>query len=231
MTMADYKSCAWYQNGTCIRYDKSGAPISCADCEDYERRVVFKIEDLQERNGEMSVRKSCKTCKHFNHGSCFRKEGFTCNEDTGWISWELADDAKADVLHDAETEHDIPKYRSCKLYINGSCDNAKIFADKPGVKLDCSKCKSYIRGYYKLPTNTPTEPKHDAVNHPNHYCKGNVECLDAIKAALGDKYEGFLAGNVLKYVYRYPDKNGVEDCKKARFYLDKLIEVLRNEER
>lgn len=72
---------------------------------------------------------------------------------------------------------------------------------------------------------------HDAVNHPNHYCKGGVECLDAIKAALGDKYEGFLAGNVLKYVYRYPDKNGVEDCKKARFYLDKLIEVLSNEER
>ena len=70
---------------------------------------------------------------------------------------------------------------------------------------------------------------HDAVNHPNHYCKGGVECLDAIKAALGDKYEGFLAGNVLKYVYRYPDKNGVEDCKKARFYLDKLIEVLSNE--
>jgi hypothetical protein len=72
---------------------------------------------------------------------------------------------------------------------------------------------------------------HDAVNHPNHYCKGGVECLDAIKAALGDKYEGFLAGNVLKYVYRYPDKNGVEDCKKARFYLDKLIEVLSDEER
>ena len=67
---------------------------------------------------------------------------------------------------------------------------------------------------------------HDAVNHPNHYCKGGVECLYAIKAALGDKYEGFLAGNVLKYVYRYPDKNGVEDCKKARFYLDKLIQEL-----
>lgn len=48
--MADYKSCAWYQNVTCIRDDKSGAPISCADCEDYDRRVVFKIEDLQERN-------------------------------------------------------------------------------------------------------------------------------------------------------------------------------------
>lgn len=67
--------------------------------------------------------------------------------------------------------------------------------------------------------------KYDAVSHPSHYCKGGVECLDAIKAALGDKYEGFLAGNVLKYVYRYPDKNGVEDCKKAAYYLQKLIEL------
>jgi hypothetical protein len=185
----------------------------------------------KERREEMNVRKSCKNCKHFDHGGgfcCFGLGGIDvspCGDEMK--HWELSDDAKADLLHDAEPEHDIPKYKTCKRYINGSCENAKIFADKPGVKLDCSKCKSYR--YYKLPTNTPTEPKHDAVNHPNHYCKGNVECLDAIKAALGDKYEGFLAGNVLKYVYRYPDKNGVEDCKKALFYLDKLIEELSNE--
>lgn len=194
-------------------------------------KVASCAEAEKERLEEMSVRKSCKTCRHMKHGTCFRKAGWTCNESNGWIAWELSDDAKADVLHDAETEHDIPNYKSCKLYINGSCDNARIFADKPGIKFDCSKCKSYR--YYKLPTNTPTntqtEPEHDAVNHPNHYCKGGVECLDAIKAALGDKYEGFLAGNVLKYVYCYPDKNGVEDCKEARFYLDKLIEELSNE--
>jgi hypothetical protein len=179
--MADYKSCAWYQNETCIRDDKYGAPISCADCEDYERRVVFKIEDLQERNGEMSVRKSCKTCKHFNHGSCFRKEGFTCNEDTGWISWELADDAKADLLHDAETV--------------------------PIVKEN-------------------NEPEHDSVNHPSHYTSGGIECIDCIKAALGENFIGFLMGNVIKYSYRYKDKNGIEDLRKARWYLDRAIKEL-----
>ena len=86
-----------------------------------------------------------------------------------------------------------------------------------------------IRDAETVPVVTErAETVHDAVEHPSHYCKGGVECLDAIKAALGDKYEGFLAGNVLKYVYRYPDKNGVEDCKKAAFYLNKLIEVLEN---
>ena len=160
-------------------------------------------------------------------------------------------------------------YKSCVKYQMDLCPMARHYADKNGVKLDCSKCRDYAcadkncgdckhydaRDAYcgvkhesrffrensadcndfeerQEETNMENaEQKHDAVNHPNHYCKGGVECLDAIKAALGDKYEGFLAGNVLKYVYRYPDKNGVEDCKKARFYLDKLIEVLSDEER
>ena len=124
------------------------------------------------------------------------------------------------------------------------------FANAAGVKLDCKKCKDYkpiqihsaeriaahlrenaemIHDAESVPVVTErAETVHDAVEHPSHYCKGGVECLDAIKAALGDKYEGFLAGNVLKYVYRYPDKNGVEDCRKAAFYLNKLIEVLEN---
>ena len=41
-----------------------------------------------------------------------------------------------------------------------------------------------------------------------------------------EQFEGFLRGNVLKYILRYPDKNGIEDVRKARHYLDKLIEVL-----
>ncbi len=63
----------------------------------------------------------------------------------------------------------------------------------------------------------------DPVNHPEHYTSGNIECLDAIKAALGDNYKYYVQGNVLKYVWRFNHKNGLEDLKKARFYLDDLI--------
>ena len=68
-------------------------------------------------------------------------------------------------------------------------------------------------------------PEHDAT-HPNNYHKGGLECFDVIKAITGDKYEGFLVGNIIKYIFRYHDKNGVEDCKKAAVYLDKLIKEL-----
>ena len=65
---------------------------------------------------------------------------------------------------------------------------------------------------------------HDNVDHPDHYTQGGVECIDAIKSACGVWYEGYLRGNVLKYVWRY-DKKGApaEDLRKARWYLDRLI--------
>ena len=66
----------------------------------------------------------------------------------------------------------------------------------------------------------------DPVNHPAHYTAGGIECIDAIAAALTcqrDPMCAWLTGQVLKYLWRWPLKNGVEDLKKARFYLDRLI--------
>lgn len=77
--------------------------------------------------------------------------------------------------------------------------------------------------------NESTEQNHDAVNHPSHYTAGGIECIDCIKAALGENYIGFLIGNVIKYVYRYKDKNGSEDLKKAAVYLEWAIKELENE--
>ncbi|MFC5468428.1 DUF3310 domain-containing protein [Cohnella suwonensis] len=66
----------------------------------------------------------------------------------------------------------------------------------------------------------------DVVNHPDHYTTGKIECIDAIEAATEglDGFEGMLTGNTLKYLWRWKKKNGVEDLRKARWYLDKLIE-------
>ena len=63
----------------------------------------------------------------------------------------------------------------------------------------------------------------DNVNGPAHYTSGSIECIVAIQAALGAEYKGFLRGNVIKYLWRYQDKGGVEDLRKARWYLERLI--------
>jgi len=64
------------------------------------------------------------------------------------------------------------------------------------------------------------------VEHPDHYNQNSLETLDVIKGTMSsEQFEGFLVGNILKYISRYKFKNGAEDLKKARFYLDKLIAV------
>jgi|TARA_Y100001937_G_scaffold116713_1_gene168988 hypothetical protein len=65
----------------------------------------------------------------------------------------------------------------------------------------------------------------DMVNKPPHYNNGDIETIDAIQSALGDGFEFYLQGNILKYVWRYRHKNNVEDLKKAQWYLNKLIDI------
>jgi hypothetical protein len=68
-------------------------------------------------------------------------------------------------------------------------------------------------------------PKFDSVNNPHHYNTGKIECIDAIKESMDSHdFKGYLKGNILKYLWRYEYKNGVEDLRKAKWYLDKLIE-------
>jgi len=63
----------------------------------------------------------------------------------------------------------------------------------------------------------------DNVSHPSHYNQHGVECIEAIRASLGDEFESYCKGNVMKYIWRYKYKNGTEDLKKARMYLDWMI--------
>lgn len=70
----------------------------------------------------------------------------------------------------------------------------------------------------------PESSKQDNVNHPKHYLKGGLECIQVIKAQLTpEQYEGYLYGNVIKYMWRWKEKNGLEDLRKANHYLDWLI--------
>ena len=75
----------------------------------------------------------------------------------------------------------------------------------------------------------PESSKSDNVNRPKHYCKGGLECIQVIKAQLTpEQNKGYLYGNVLKYMWRWPDKNGLEDLRKAKHYLEWLIEEVKN---
>ena len=76
------------------------------------------------------------------------------------------------------------------------------------------------------------EPNVDMVNHPSHYTQGGIECIDALKAATISKtgIEAVCTANAIKYLWRYEEKNGIEDVKKARWYIDRLIKELEEKE-
>lgn len=71
--------------------------------------------------------------------------------------------------------------------------------------------------------------KSNAVNHPKHY-QGNHECIDEMISLFGlDAVIGFCKCNVYKYRYRADRKNGYEDIEKADWYMDKLMELEKEE--
>jgi len=81
--------------------------------------------------------------------------------------------------------------------------------------------------HYNVVELIKKESKLEEIKKPARYNKkGKLECWDVIL----DQEMNFLEGNILKYLWRYKEKNGVEDLKKAKVYLDKLIaEVEKNE--
>lgn len=69
----------------------------------------------------------------------------------------------------------------------------------------------------------------EMINHPPHYTVGKVECIDAIESATTclQGIEAVCTANIIKYVWRWKFKNGVEDLEKAEWYLNKLIDQIK----
>lgn len=94
------------------------------------------------------------------------------------------------------------------------CDNCENLLDDSGVCFECQVPKASF----------------DPVSKPFHYNAGEIECIDYIKQVLGP--EGFVAycqGNLMKYNHRarYKHATPIEDMEKAKWYLDKALETLK----
>ena len=76
-----------------------------------------------------------------------------------------------------------------------------------------------------------SEPEEDMVGAPRHYNTGNIECIDAIEESMSSvAFKGYLKGNCMKYLWRYDYKGKqVEDLQKAGWYLNKLTEMVTEE--
>ena len=80
--------------------------------------------------------------------------------------------------------------------------------------------------------STVKKQGNDAVNHPAHYTQGGIECIDALKAATVNLkgIEAVCTANALKYLWRWREKNGVEDLKKSIWYIERLIKEVETDD-
>ena len=68
--------------------------------------------------------------------------------------------------------------------------------------------------------------ENDNVSHPAHYCTGKFECIEVMTEVFGiEAVQAFSRLNAFKYLYRTDRKNGVEDIRKANWYLNKYLEL------
>lgn len=101
--------------------------------------------------------------------------------------------------------------------------------DTCGRKRGSKECKTCISNANDT-TSIPSQwiGKKETVNHPSHYqSKSGLEAIDVIEAFCDglNGIEAFCTGNALKYLCRWKSKNGIEDLKKAQWYINRLIEL------
>lgn len=143
---------------------------------------------------------------------------------------------------------DVLLHETCFVGTHHHCESCEI-KDKARTKQD--SCYAYAikhqreiaqyLGYEVIEDDTPDireavekygeDVKPDPVNRPAHYTSGGIECIDAMQAAFGDEaVKAFCLCNAFKHLWRHRNKNGVEDLKKARWYLNRLIREMEVEE-
>lgn len=112
-----------------------------------------------------------------------------------------------------------------------TCDKCKNF-DCNDMLYPCSDCKNTAHPGTDEHNKRPFlwEPGNgaigEAVNHPHHYTHGKYECIDVMVDTFGkEAVQHFCVLNAFKYVWRSEHKNGLEDIKKAWWYLDKYLQL------
>lgn len=156
------------------------------------------------------------------------KKGYRWNEKEGPTEYNCWNIFKKDTV--IVIEYDIylgvaSKEYYERVYPDTPIEKYKVKQDEVGKWFDgaTNAMKAFSsNGVSMKKQNT------DNVNNPSHYTAGGIETLDYIKAKVSD-YPSYAVGNILKYVSRYEHKNGIEDLKKAQFYLNDLIEWMESD--
>ena len=114
-------------------------------------------------------------------------------------------------------------------------DSGKIRATSSSAKLmpKPKKNERYYEGMLRMmrelddqnQAEKMSSSSSDLVHKPSHYNQAGIECIEAIRAALGPQgFRDYCQGNAMKYLWRHKYKNGKQDIEKAQVYINWLLE-------
>lgn len=195
----------------------------------YEERTGIEEISMPNKEDEQMKLYHTETQEEYNALMAYvEKKGYEWNtkeKPTEYNCWNIFKKETVIVI-----EYDINLGFASKEY----CE--RVYPDTPIKKYKAkqdkvAKCHDDAATIAKALSAVGASTKNentDNVNNPAHYTAGGIETLDYIKAKVKD-YPSYVAGNILKYVSRYEHKNGIEDLKKAQFYLNDLINWMESE--
>lgn len=131
---------------------------------------------------------------------------------------ELKDEPEMGTVIDVTPEHSFVDFYGSKNPVCCYNEELQLYSEWESNVLKGVNCF----------TEVPTED--DAVDSPSHYNNGNIECIEYLRDNLSwEGFTGYLEGNCKKYMHRWRYKQKpLEDLKKARWYLDRLISELED---
>ena len=122
-----------------------------------------------------------------------------------------------------EKRNAIEAYCTGRDKFDVTCESCLLYAIE-GIREHDENCfsdEADVERNYAILFGVP-----DNVNHPPHYETGKFECIDVMVETQGARnVQAFCICNAFKYLYRHKRKNGLEDVKKAIYYLNKFVEL------
>lgn len=189
---------------------------SCSDCVHFKTKVnTFPCSEcwnLSQRGGDYfkavddDCDLDCFNCKHGN-SSMAEEPCCSCLEDDAdsYPNWEPEDEDAQENVNWSSGQDDVPNGDTCPVN-----NPYSIPAQKLADAID-----AHVMG--EIQSHLSSNPGMTG----QYTFRGGIEPLEFIES----NGMSFLEGNVIKYLYRYPNKGGLEALKKAAFYLNRIIEA------
>lgn len=199
-------------------------PVRLENNQDYQCLIDYIVENYWDRkmftslaNDEISKILTEEKCKN-------EQQSFATIE-----SWEKATDK-----HKDNQTPSIPLKNVGSIIIRDRSNSAELAAalkDPSNMTLTVTESDKE-RDDVDPPKEIDISWLNDSVKHPYHYLRGGMECIDVIRAVTSDLSgtEAYYVGNIIKYIWRYKHKNGLEDLRKAEHYLKWLMEEVKKNE-